>query len=155
MSIILLRIIFFLLNKLFLLIVGFFMTFTLAQNSENVSNRFEKMQGQDFTTPPPPITAFPAQFPGGLKKLLIEITKNIDKNTTKSLSKRLKTKIIIKIDREGNVIYVGTYGSNKVFDDEVKRATVIVIDNIIWESGKNKRGENVVDLQMIPFNFSN
>lgn len=142
-------------KKLFSLIVVFMMMFTLAQNSGNIKDRFAKTQGQDFTVPPPPITAFPAQFPGGLKKMLSEITKIIDKNTIKSLPKKLKTKIIIKTDKEGNVIYVGTFGSNPIFDEEVKRATVIVTDKIIWESGKNKSGDHVVDLQMIPFIYSN
>ena len=122
---------------------------------QTIKDKYESSQSQDFSVPPAPRVTFPAQFPGGNKLFLENVSKNIDKTFIQSLSKSLSTKIILKIDNSGKVLNISTYSNNKIFDKEVKRATEKANGNTVWEPGKNKSGENVIDIVILPFKFKN
>lgn len=108
-----------------------------------------------MSVPPPPTIAFPAQYPKGNKAFLENVKKNLDKATLQSLGKNLKTKIILKINSDGNVLNISTYGNNEPFNNEVKKAAEKATNNIIWEAGKNNKGEKVIDIVNLPFQYSN
>ena len=121
------------------------------KSEENIRGKFESMQPQDFSVPLPPKTLFPAQFPQGNKFFIESVQKNLDQNTMKTLPSRLITKITLKIDFDGNVINISTYGNNEIFNKEVKKAAEKVTNNIKWEPGKNSQGEKVIDIVRLPF----
>ncbi|MEY8759312.1 hypothetical protein [Chryseobacterium tongliaoense] len=122
---------------------------------ERVKDKFESRQPQDMSVPPPPMTAFPAQYPGGNKAFVDDVKKNLNKDALKSLSKDLKTKIILKISSDGNVLNVSTYGDNEAFNSEVKKAAEKTTSKVKWEAGKNSKGEKVIDIVNLPFKYSN
>lgn len=145
-------------KKLLLLLLLSVFEITFAQKSkkdEKIKDKLESRQPQDLSVPPPPTIAFPAQYPKGNKTFLENIKKNLDKTALQSLGKNLKTKIILKINSDGNVLNISTYGNNEIFNNEVKKAAEKTTDNIIWEAGKNNKGERVIDIVNLPFVYSN
>lgn len=137
----------------YLLIILLF-KFSLA-SSQSAAENYQATQPQDQNVPPPPVSAFPAQFPGGNKLFLAEITKLIDKNALRNLPKKLNTKINILIEADGKVRNISTYSNNKLFGKEVLRAARIANENMIWIPGKNKSGQEVIDFVVLPFAFEN
>lgn len=142
---------------MFLLLPLFIFGICFAQKAkaEKVKDKFDSRQPQDMSVPPPPTIAFPAQYPKGNKAFLENVKKNLDKATLQSLGKNLKTKIILKINSDGNVLNISTYGNNEPFNNEVKKAAEKATNNIIWEAGKNNKGEKVIDIVNLPFQYSN
>lgn len=118
-------------------------------------NKYEAKQPQDFSVPPPPVNPFPAQFPGGNKIFVKKVEQNLNKNILAVLPKNLHTELIIKINDDGNVINISTYGKDEVFNNEVKAAAIKSTEKIKWIAGKNNRGEKVVDIVRIPFHYRN
>ncbi|KEY19646.1 hypothetical protein [Kaistella antarctica] len=115
------------------------------------AQKFEKIQSQDLSVPPPPITLFPAQFPEGNKGFIKRIGENLGRKILNTSSKNLKTQIILKIDPSGNVLNISTYGPNENFNEEVKKSVKIVTEDIKWEPAKNKEGSKVTDIVRLPF----
>ncbi|MBD3906143.1 hypothetical protein NAL32_10295 [Chryseobacterium sp. Ch-15] len=145
-------------KKIFLFILLIIFETGFAQKvkkNERVKDKFESKQPQDLSVPPPPMITFPAQYPNGNKAFIDAVKKNIDKSALKELNKELKTKIILKIDSEGNVINISTYGDNEIFNNEVKKAADKTTSKVKWEAGKNNQGEKVIDIVNLPFKFSN
>ena len=144
-------------------IVPFFLLFVanfcFAQNAKkqsemNVKNKMEARQPQDLSVPPPPVNSFPAQYPKGNRAFLQLVEKNISKESLKGQPKKLETKIIIKVDDEGTVLNISTYGINEVFNKEVEIAAKKV-STMKWSAAKNRQGENVIDLVKLPFTIVN
>jgi len=123
------------------------------EKAKNIKDKYEQSQPQDFSVPPPPINTFPSQFPKGNKVFLQKINENIDKNLINNLSVELKTKIILKIDPNGNVVNISTYGKDETFNNMVKNAAKAATDGIKWIPGKNKLGKNVIDIVSLPFDY--
>ncbi|KIC64241.1 hypothetical protein [Chryseobacterium taiwanense] len=144
-------------KKILILLPVFIFEICSAQKAkaEKVKDKFESRQSQDMSVPPPPMIAFPAQYPKGNKAFLENVKKNLDKAALQSLGKNLKTKIILKINSDGNVLNISTYGNNETFNNEVKKAAETATGNIIWEAGKNNKGEKVIDIVNLPFQYSN
>ncbi|KMQ60308.1 hypothetical protein ACM46_16985 [Chryseobacterium angstadtii] len=143
-----------------ILLFIFILTFGLGwaqkvKKEEKVKDKFESRQPQDMSVPPPPMVAFPAQYPNENKAFVDSVKKNLNKDALKPLGKELKTKIILKVNPEGNVVNVSTYGDNEIFNTEVKKAAEKATYNVKWEAGKNNRGEKVVDIVNLPFKYSN
>lgn len=118
-------------------------------------NKYESKQPQDFSVPLPPVNPFPSQFPEGNKTFVKKVEENLNKKTLSTLPKNLHTELIIKINEEGNVINISTYGKDEIFNDEVKTAAIKSTDKIKWVVAKNNRGEKVVDIVRIPFHYKN
>nr|WP_199162353.1 hypothetical protein [Elizabethkingia sp. ASV34] len=142
--------------SLFLL---FIVNICFAQNAKkqsemNVKNKMEARQPQDLSVPPPPVNSFPAQYPKGNRAFLQLVGKNINKESLKGQPKKLETKIIIKVDDEGTVLNISTYGINEVFNKEVEIAAKKV-STTKWTAAKNRQGENVIDLVKLPFTIVN
>lgn len=142
--------------SLFLL---FIVNICFAQNAKkqsemNVKNKMEARQPQDLSVPPPPVNSFPAQYPKGNRAFLQLVEKNINKESLKGQPKKLETKIIIKVDDEGAVLNISTYGINEVFNKEVDIAAKKV-STTKWTAAKNRQGENVIDLVKLPFTIVN
>lgn len=129
-------------------------TAAFSQNKK-IGDQYASRQPQDLSVPPPPTITFPAQFPGGNKSFVKKVEENLNKEALKSLSQKLDTQIILKIDSDGNVLNISTYGKNDIFNDEVKTAAARAIDKIQWTAGKNSRGEKVIDIVKIPFRYKN
>lgn len=145
-------------KKIFLLILLIVFEIGFAQKvktDERVKDKFESKQPQDLSVPPPPMTAFPAQYPNGNKAFVEVVKNNLNKDALKSLGKNLQTKIILKIDSQGNVVNISTYGNNEAFNNEVKKAADKATLKVKWEAGKNSHGEKVIDIVNLPFKFSN
>lgn len=138
-------------NKIFLIFSLFIFSVGAAQN---VKDKFEKSQPQDFSVPQPPKTLFPAQYAKGNKVFLEEVRNNLNQSIIKDLPKNSFTQIILKIDSDGNLVNISTYGKDEVFDNEVQNA-VKAIANGKWIAGKNAKGEAVVDIVRLPFKYSN
>lgn len=135
-----------LLPTLFLFTIGF---------SQKIADRYQSSQPQDQSVPPPPRVSFPAQFPDGNKAFLKLINQNINKNNLKNQGATLNTEIILKIDQHGNVLNISTYGKNEIFNKEVKAAATKSTQDAKWTSGKNNKGEKVIDIVKIPYRFKN
>lgn len=144
-------------------IVPFFLLFVanfcFAQNAKkqsemNVKNKMEARQPQDPSVPAPPVNIFPAQYPKGNRSFLQLVEKNINKKPLKGQPKKLDTKIIIKVDGDGTVLNISTYGINEVFNKEVEIAAKKV-STMKWTAAKNRQGENVIDLVKLPFTIVN
>lgn len=144
-------------------IVPFFLLFVVnfcfAQNAKkqsemNVKNKMEARQPQDLSVPPPPVNSFPAQYSKGNRAFLQLVEKNINKESLKEQPKKLETKIIIKVDDEGTVLNISTYGINEIFNKEVEIAAKKV-STTKWKAAKNRQGENVIDLVKLPFTIVN
>lgn len=143
-------------KKIFCLFSILSLTIVFSQKQETkIADRYQSTQPQDQSVPPPPRIAFSAQFPTGNRAFLKKIDENIDKNNLKNLSKTLNTEVILKIDQQGNVLNISTYGKNEIFNKEVKTAATKSTENIIWTAGKNSQGENVIDIVKIPYRFKN
>lgn len=143
-------------KKIFCLFSILSLTIVFSQKQETkIADRYQSSQPQDQSVPPPPRIAFPAQFPTGNRAFLKKIDENIDKNNLKNLNKTLNTEIILKIDPQGNVLNISTYGKNEIFNKEVKTAATKSTENIKWTAGKNSQGENVIDIVKIPYRFKN
>lgn len=127
---------------------------TKKQNEMNVKSKMEARLPQDPSVPPPPINSFPAQYPKGNRAFLQLVEKNVNKESLKGQPKKLETKIIIKIDDDGTVLNVSAYGENEVFNKEVENAAK-KIGTTKWTAGKNRQGENVIDLVKLPFTLVN
>lgn len=143
-------------KKIILLILILMFGIGLAQKvkkEEKVKDKFESRQPQDMSVPPPPMVAFPAQYPKGNKAFIENVKKNLNADALNPLSKDLKTKIILKVNSDGNVVNVSTYGENEVFNNEVKKAAEKATYNVTWEAGKNNRGEKVIDIVNLPFKY--
>lgn len=125
-----------------------------SQNKKIV-DQYASRQPQDASVPSPPAITFPAQFPGGNKAFVKKVEEKLNKEALKSLSQKLDTQIILKIDSDGNVLNISTYGKNDIFNDEVKTAAAKATDKIQWTAGKNNRGEKVIDIVKIPFRYKN
>lgn len=123
--------------------------------SQKIADRYQSPQPQHQSVPPPPRVSFPAQFPDGNKALLKKIDQNINMNNLKNLDKTLSTEIILKIDKQGNVLNISTYGKNEIFNKEVKQAASKSTQDINWTAGKNSKGEKVIDIVKIPYRFKN
>ena len=117
------------------------------------AQKFEKMQPQDPSVPPPPITLFPAQFPGGNKEFIKRISETVNREVLNTSRYNLKTQVILKIDPNGNVLNISTYGPNENFNEEIKKSAQKVTENIKWEPAKNKEGYKVTDIVRLPFNL--
>ncbi|CAM3609860.1 TonB C-terminal domain-containing protein [Elizabethkingia occulta] len=139
-------------------IVSFFLLFVAnicfaqiakKQNEMNVKNKMEARQLQDPSVPSPPVNSFPAQYPKGNRVFLQLVEKNINKESLKGLPKKLETKIIIKINDDGTVLNISTYGEYEVFNKEVENAAK-KIGTTKWTAGKSRQGENVNDLVKLP-----
>lgn len=128
---------------------------TSSKGETKLVNKYETRQPQDFSVPPPPVNPFPAQFPDGNKAFIKKIEQNLNKDALISLSKALTTELIVKVDGEGNVINISTYGKNEIFNNEVKIAATKSTEKIKWVAGKNSKGEKVVDIVRIPFRYKN
>ncbi|SFN28108.1 hypothetical protein SAMN05421594_2027 [Chryseobacterium oleae] len=143
-------------KKIILLILTLMFGIGFAQKvkkEEKVKDKFESRQPQDMSVPPPPMVAFPAQYPKGNKAFIENVKKNLNADALKPLSKDLKTKIILKVNSEGNVVNISTYGENEVFNSEVKKAAEKATYQVKWEAGKNNRGEKVIDIVNLPFKY--
>ena len=143
-------------KKVFLLILILIFGVGLAQKvkkEEKVKDKFESRQPQDMSVPPPPMVAFPAQYPKGNKAFIENVKKNLNTDALKAPGKDLKTKIILKVNSEGNVINVSTYGGDETFNTEVKKAAEKATYNVKWEAGKNNKGEKVIDIVNLPFKY--
>lgn len=121
------------------------------QKGSKISSKYESQQAQDFSVPPPPITIFPAQFPGGNKAFIKKIRENINTKILDTITHNLSTDLILKIDQQGNVLNISTFGSNKNFNQEIMKTTQKVTENIKWEAAKNKEGKKVIDIVRLPF----
>ena len=115
------------------------------------AQKLEKMQPQDPSVPPPPITLFPAQFPGGNKEFIKRIGENVNREVLNTLSHNLRTQIILKIDPSGNVLNISTYGPNENFNEQIKKSAQKVTEDIKWKPAKNKEGSKVTDIVRLPF----
>ena len=121
--------------------------------SQKIADRYQSSQPQDQSVPPPPRVAFPAQFPDGNKAFLKKIEQNINKNNLKNLGSTLNTDIILKIDQQGNVLNISTYGKNEIFNKEVKAAATKSTQDVKWVAGKNNQGQKVIDIVRLPYRF--
>ncbi len=121
------------------------------KKESKASEKYQSLQPQDQSVPPPPNVVFPAQFPEGNRIFLHKVEQNIDKKKITGLGEDLSTQIILKIDQEGNVMNISTFGKDEIFNIEVRNATVQTLENIKWIPGKNNQGQSVIDIVRIPF----
>ncbi len=135
----------------------FFGNLCAQQNAKSpkAKDKFQYKQSQDFSVPPPPNITFPAQYPKGNKVFLQEVKQNLDGNVLKNLPENLATKIILKIGPKGNVLNISTFGTNEIFNEELKSAATKTTANILWTPGKNTAGEKVTDIVTLPFRMRN
>lgn len=133
-------------------ILSIIIVFSQKQETK-IADRYQSSQPQDQSVPAPPRVTFPAQFPDGNKAFLKKIDKNIDKEKLQDIGKNLNTEIILKIDQQGNVLNISTFGKNETFNKEVKAAATKSTQNIKWTAGKNSQGEKVIDIVKIPYRF--
>jgi len=139
-------------TKLILLLSILAISLTFGQK---ISDRYQSKQPLDLSVPPPPRVTFPAQFPDGNKAFLKKIDQNINRNDLKNSGKNLSTEIILKIDQQGNVLNISTYGKNETFNKEVKAAALKSTQDMKWIAGKNSQGQKVIDIVKIPYRFKN
>lgn len=123
--------------------------------SQKIADRYQSSQPQDQSVPSPPRVSFPAQFPDGNKAFLKKIDQNINRNNPKNSGSNLSIEIILKIDQQGNVLNISTYGKNETFNKEVKAAALKSTQDIKWTAGKNNQGQKVIDIVKIPYRFKN
>lgn len=143
-------------KKIFCLFSILSVTMFFSQKQEiKIADRYQSSQPQDQSVPPPPRVTFPAQFPDGNKAFLKKIDENIDKEKLQYIGKNLNTEIILKIDQQGNVLNISTFGKNETFNKEVKAAATKSTQNIKWTAGKNSQGEKVIDIVRLPYRFKN
>lgn len=126
-----------------------------TKQETKIADRYQSKQPQDLSVPPPPKVTFPAHFPSGNRAFLKKIDENIDKENLQDIGENLNTEIILKIDQQGNVLNISTFGKNETFNKEVKAAAAKSTQNIKWIAGKNNQGEKVIDIVKIPYRFKN
>lgn len=126
---------------------------TAHKTGEKAATRFENIQPQDQTVPPPPISLFPAQFPGGNKIFIKKVAENIDQNYILTLKQNSKTQLILKIDRVGNVLNISTFGPSESFNNEVHKAAEKTSSKVLWQPAKNKASINTIDIVRLPFSI--
>lgn len=131
-------------NMIFILLLLF--QFGIAQT---IKSKFDSQQPQDLNVPPPPNITFPAQYPTGNKKFIEEIKTNLDL-TDLQTQKTFKSKIILKIGNDGEVLNISTYGNDENFNNELKKTIQKITQQKKWIAGKNKQGENVIDIVTLP-----
>lgn len=131
-------------NMIFILLLLF--QFGIAQT---IKSKFDSQQPQDLNVPPPPNITFPAQYPTGNKKFIEEIKTNLDL-TELQTQKTFKSKIILKIGNDGEVLNISTYGNDENFNNELKKTIQKITQQKKWIAGKNKQGENVIDIVTLP-----
>lgn len=124
-----------------------------TKQETKIVDRHQSKQPQDLSVPPPPRVTFPAHFPSGNRAFLKKIDENIDKEKLQDIGENLNTEIILKIDQQGNVLNISTFGKNETFNKEVKAAATKSTQNIKWTAGKNSQGEKVIDIVKIPYRF--
>lgn len=127
----------------------------IQKQETKTADRYQSKQPQDLSVPPPPRVTFPAHFPSGNRAFLKKIDGNIDKEKLQDIGENLNTEIILKIDQQGNVLNISTFGKNETFNKEVKAAAAKSTQNIKWTAGKNSQGEKVIDIVKIPYRFKN
>lgn len=71
----------------------------------------------------------------------------------KNLGSTLNTDIILKIDQQGNVLNISTYGKNEIFNKKVKAAATKSTQDIKWIAGKNNQGQKVIDIVRLSYRF--
>lgn len=143
-------------EKFFLiLLILSFQTLFSQKPQTKIADRHQSKQPQDQSVPAPPRVTFPAQFPDGNKAFLKKIDENIDKEKLQDIGENLNTEIILKIDQQGNVLNISTFGKNENFNKEVKIAATRSTQNIKWTAGKNSQGEKVIDIVRLPYRFKN
>ncbi|MBW3524493.1 hypothetical protein [Chryseobacterium sp. NKUCC03_KSP] len=135
-------------------ILSIIIVFSQKQETK-IADRYQSSQPQDQSVPAPPRVTFPAQFPDGNKAFLKKIDENIDKEKLQDIGKNLNTEIILKIDQQGNVLNISTFGKNENFNKEVKITATRSTQNIKWTAGKNSQGEKVIDIVRLPYRFKN
>jgi uncharacterized protein YuzE len=141
-------------KKIFCILSILSFTIVFSQKQETkIADRYQSKQPQDSSVPPPPRVTFPAHFPSGNSAFLKKIDGNIDKEKLQDIGENLNTEIILKIDQQGNVLNISTFGKNETFNKEVKAAAAKSIQNIKWTAGKNSQGEKVIDIVKIPYRF--
>lgn len=145
----------FILSLFILLFHTVFSQQKILKQETKIADRYQSKQPQDQSVPPPPRVSFPAQFPNGNRAFLKKIDQNINKNNLKNSGSTLNTEIILKIDQQGNVLNISTFGKNETFNKEVKAAAAKSTQNIKWIAGKNNQGEKVIDIVKIPYRFKN
>lgn len=124
-----------------------------TKQETKIADRYQSKQPQDLSVPPPPRVTFPAHFPSGNRAFLKKIDENIDKEKLQDIGENLNTEIILKIDQQGNVLNISTFGKNEIFNKEVKAAAAKSTQNIKWTAGKNSQGEKVIDIVKMPYRF--
>ncbi|KQR94960.1 hypothetical protein ASG01_03595 [Chryseobacterium sp. Leaf180] len=122
------------------------------KDQKTVAEKFEAQQPQDFSVPPPPTVAFPAQFPGGNRMFLKEIEKKLA--TARYDFQGKKFKLIFKIAADGTVLNISVYGNAEDFNAEIKKVAEEIIANKKWIPGENEKGERVIDIVTLPFILS-
>lgn len=127
----------------------------IQKQETKIAERYQSKQPQDLSVPPPPRVTFPAHFPSGNSTFLKKIDENIDKEKLQDIGENLNTEIILKIDQQGNVLNISTFGKNETFNKEVKAVAAKSTQNIKWIAGKNNQGEKVIDIVKIPYRFKN
>lgn len=127
----------------------------IPKQETKIADQYQSKQPQDLSVPPPPKVTFPAHFPSGNRAFLKKIDENIDKEKLQDIGENLNTEIILKIDQQGNVLNISTFGKNENFNKEVKAAATKSTQNIKWTAGKNSQGEKVIDIVKIPYRFKN
>ncbi|WP_210151540.1 hypothetical protein [Chryseobacterium scophthalmum] len=141
-------------EKFFLiLLILSFQTLFSQKPQTKIVDRHQSKQPQDQSVPPPPRVTFPAHFPSGNRAFLEKIDENIDKQKLQDIGENLNTEIILKIDQQGNVLNISTFGKNETFNKEVKAAATKSTQNIKWTAGKNSQGEKVIDIVKMPYRF--
>jgi uncharacterized protein YuzE len=131
-------------------ILSIIIVFSQKQETK-ITDHYQSSQPQDQSVPAPPRVTFPAQFPDGNKAFL----KKIDKEKLQDIGENLNTEIILKIDQQGNVLNISTFGKNENFNKEVKITATRSTQNIKWTAGKNSQGEKVIDIVRLPYRFKN
>lgn len=143
-------------KKIFCLFSILSLTIVFSQKQETkIADRYQSSQPQDLSVPSPPRVTFPAHFMSGNSTFLKNIDKNIDKEKLEDIGENLNTEIILKIDQQGNVLNISTFGKNETFNKEVKAAATKSTQNIKWTAGKNSQGEKVIDIVRLPYRFKN
>lgn len=133
-------------------ILSIIIVFSQKQETK-IADRYQSKQPQDQSVPLPPRVTFPAHFPSGNRAFLKKIDENIDKEKLQDIGENLNTEIILKIDQQGNVLNISTFGKNETFNKEVKAAAAKSTQNIKWTAGKNSQGEKVIDIVKMPYRF--
>ncbi|QDP86301.1 hypothetical protein FNJ88_12350 [Chryseobacterium sp. SNU WT5] len=125
------------------------------KSTPTVSAKYESRSPQDASVPPPPVMIFPAQFPGGNRAFIKKVKEEVAKEYVPSGEGPFKTEIILKIDADGNILNVSTFGEKESFNEEIKRISYQITENVKWEPARNKEGLKVIEVVRLPFSLKN